>query len=201
MTPLRESQLVEAHRAGDPDALGELLAGYQKRVYSICYRMIRDDQNAKDLTQDSLIRIIEKLDTYDGRARLSTWVIRIAMNVCLSHLRRERLRRHAPLEAPGSDQIEPRGTEGEPSPASRVEQAEMKQILLQAMDAIDPQMRSMIVLRDMQGLDYHRIGEVLEIPVGTVKSRLFRARAALRDAANVEMGARTNSVRSGQGAQ
>ena len=200
MTPKREAELVAAHRAGDDEALGELLAGYQRRIHSICYRMIHDDQTARDLTQDALVKVIENLDSYDGRALLSTWVIRIAMNVCLSHLRRERLRRHAPLESPESEPMEPRDTRGEPTPAGRVEQAEMRQILLKAMDAIDPQARSMIVLRDMQGLDYHRIGEVLEIPVGTVKSRLFRARAALRDAAELEMGRRTADVRTGQGA-
>jgi RNA polymerase sigma-70 factor (ECF subfamily) len=185
MTAARESELVAAHRRGDPEALAELLGAYQKRIYAICYRMIRDDQTARDLTQDVLVKVIENLESYNGRARLSTWVIRIAMNVCLSHLRRERLRRHAPLEEPSDT---PRGgraepsREGEQTPAGSVEQAEVQEILVRAMDSLDPEMRSILVLRDLQELDYHCISEVLDIPVGTVKSRLFRARRALREA-------------------
>lgn len=192
MTPLREQRLVEAHRGGDPEALAELLGAYQRRIYAICYRMIRDDQTARDLTQDVLVKVIENLERYNGRARLSTWVIRIAMNACLSHLRRQRLRRHGSLEGPSGDPEgragEDPATEGEPSPLRSVEQAEMLQILLRALDALAPELRALLVLRDLQGLDYQRIGQVLEIPVGTVKSRLFRARAALRQAACLELG-------------
>ena len=187
MTAARESELVEAHRRGDPAALAELLGAYQKRIYAVCYRMIRDDQTARDLTQDVLVKVLENLESYSGRARLSTWVIRIAMNVCLSHLRRERLRRHASLDVPADPPPgrpgEPRSGEGEPTPAASVEQAEMQAILVRAMDALDPEMRAILVLRDLQELDYHCISEVLDIPVGTVKSRLFRARRALREAA------------------
>ncbi len=189
MTPLRELQLVEAHRRGDPDAVGRLLASYQKRMFSVCYRMLRDEHAARDLTQDAMLKVLQGLDTYDGRAKLSTWIIRVTMNCCLSHLRKQKLRRHASLESgregPGEGQIEPGS--GEPTPADRVERGEMRSVLARAMAGLDPDMRAVLVLRDMQELEYHRIAEVLEVRVGTVKSRLFRARLALREAVELEM--------------
>ncbi len=191
LTPLQEAQLVEAHRHGDPDAIGTLLEAYQRRVYSICYRMVRHEQDARDLTQDALLRVIQGLDSYDGRAKLSTWVIRVTMNTCLSHLRKQRLRRHEPLEG-GSENaaagpVDPHSI-GELSPRGRVELKEMKSVLGRSLLCLEPDMRAVLVLRDMQELEYQHIAHALEIPVGTVKSRLFRARLALRNAVEIEMG-------------
>ncbi len=191
LTQLQEAQLVEAHRRGEPDAIGTLLEAYQRRVYGICYRMVRHEQDARDLTQDALLRIIQGLDTYDGRSKLSTWVIRVTMNTCLSHLRKQRLRRHGSLEG-GSENaaagpVDPR-SKGELSPGGRVELTEMKSVLGRSLLCLDPDMRAVLVLRDMQELEYQHIANALEIPVGTVKSRLFRARLALRNAVEFEMG-------------
>ncbi len=180
-----EQQLVEAHRGGDPDAIGRLLRLYQRRVHSICHRMV-GEQEARDLTQDALLRILEGLDTYDGRSKLSTWVIRVTMNCCLSHLRWQKLRRHASLDAPAA--APENAWNQEPAPLRRVEQAEARSAVLRALGGLDPDMRAVLVLRDLQDLDYHRLAEVLDVPVGTVKSRLFRARAALRQATEAELG-------------
>ncbi len=189
LTPLRELQLVEAHRRGDPDALGKLMRGYQRRLYSLCYRMVRDEHEARDLTQDALVKVMEGLDSYDGRSKLSTWVIRVTINCCLSHLRKERLRRHGPLAPAAEASARGPGTHesGELSPPRRIEQDEMRGILLRALGSLDPQMRAVLVLRDMQELNYQGIAAALGIPVGTVKSRLFRARTALRRAAEGEL--------------
>ena len=193
LTPLAELQLVEAHRDGDPAAMGTLLEAYQRRIYSICYRMVRDEHEARDLTQDAMLRVIQGLDSYDGRSKLSTWVIRVTMNTCLSHLRKQKLRRHGSLDA-GSENatsgpLDPRSL-GELSPAGRVELAEMRIMLGRALLCLDPDMRAVLVLRDMQELEYGKIAKALEVPIGTVKSRLFRARVALRAAVEVELGRR-----------
>jgi len=190
--PSNELDLLEAHRRGDPEAMGLLLRTFQKRIYAICYRMVRNQHDARDLTQDSMLKIMEGLDSYDGRAKLSTWVIRVTMNCCLSHLRKERLRRHAPIDgidAPG------RGSGplhvpamAELLPSRRVEEAEMRHILRRALGDLDPQMRAVLVLRDMHDMEYQLISEVLGVPIGTVKSRLFRARLALRQAAELSLG-------------
>jgi len=188
---MREMQLLEAHRAGDPDALSELLQGYQHRIYAVCYRMLGDREQAADLAQDAMVKVIEGLDSYSGQAKLSTWIIRITMNACLSHLRKQKLRRHASLDdtspGVGGEEGEPgrAGTSvlegGEPSAEQRVQQAETRSEVAAALDALDPDVRALLVLRDLQGLEYEQIGTVLDIPLGTVKSRLFRARAALRE--------------------
>ena len=98
LTPLREQQLLQAWRSGRADALAELLRGYQGRIYGVCYRMLRNHDEATDLAQDALVKVLEGIDSYNGRSQLSTWIIRVAMNCCLSHLRKQRLRRHASLD-------------------------------------------------------------------------------------------------------
>jgi RNA polymerase sigma-70 factor (ECF subfamily) len=192
LTPLREAQLIEAYKAGDADALAQLLEAYQRRIFGVCYRMLGNADEAADLTQDSIIRVIEGLETYERRSRLSTWVIRVTMNCCLTHLRKQRLRRHQSLDGPasgseGARPAEPVAT-GELTAAARIEQSELQAVLLRALSRLEPDMRAVLVLRDLQELEYLQIGEVLGLPVGTVKSRLFRARMALRAIAVEEVG-------------
>lgn len=194
LSPLRELELVEAYKRGEAEAVAILLRAYQRRMYSICYRMLRNEEDARDLTQDSMIKVMEGLTGFDSRARLSTWIIRITMNACISHMRKQKLRAHAsidqPIDTAGGfgghlDQAAPSGRSileaGEPGPPDRVEMEEARAAVLRALDRLEPAMRAVIILRDMQDLDYQQIAEVLEVPVGTVKSRLFRARAALRE--------------------
>lgn len=183
------------HRVGDPEAIGELLQSYQRRIYSVCYRMLGHAEEAADLTQDTLVKVIEGLESYNGRSKLSTWIIRIAMNCCLSHLRKQKIRKHRSLDDLGGTRGDRSGDVnlgnllegGEPAASDRVEQHETQACLLVALNSLDPESSSLLVLRDLNGLDYLQISEVLEVPVGTVKSRLFRARAALRAAAEIEM--------------
>ncbi len=182
----RDLALVERIRAGDPDAWGELLSSYQDRLYSICVRMVHDRELARDLTQDAMVKIIQGLEGFDARAKLSTWMIRITMNVCLSKLRSEKLRRHASLEQlraggdfPDRERMIAVGRE--PDPTRGVSQEEGRDMLARALQEISDEHRAILVLRDMRGLDYDQIAQVLGIAVGTVKSRLFRARSALRD--------------------
>lgn len=195
LTPLRELQLVEAYRAGDPEAIGTLLRAYQRRMFSVCYRMLRNDEEARDLTQEAMVKVLEGLPSFDARARLSTWIIRVTMNCCLSYLRKRKLRRHASIDAPpasvgpgmreGSQPLGGSGMlvdPGEPGPDRRVELGEQREALMRGLDVLDPQMRAILILRDMHDLDYLQIAEVLDKPVGTIKSRLFRARLALRQA-------------------
>jgi RNA polymerase sigma-70 factor, ECF subfamily len=163
--------------------------------------MVGDREQAADLTQDAMVRIIEGIKTYDGRAKLSTWMIRVTMNVCLSKLRSEKLRRHASLDAGleagsgGSSWGGDRGRGGrgsaervpdqqvrEPGAELSVEREETRRLVAAALLRILPEQRAILVLRDSKGLEYEQIAEVLDVPVGTVKSRLFRARSALREA-------------------
>lgn len=193
--------LLRAHRAGDQTALSELLTAYQDRLFGVCLRMLADADEARDMTQEAMVRIIQGLHQFNARSKLSTWMIRVAMNACLTGLRRKKLRRHASLDADGGPSRQGRrtsdnlasgpttGTAGhapshaamEPDPAKSVELAEERRTLYAALERLEPEQRAMLILRDMQGLDYRQIAEVLDVPEGTVKSRLFRARTALRE--------------------
>ncbi len=135
-----------------------------------------------DLSQESLVRIIEGLPSYDGRSSLSTWIIRVTMNCCLTHLRKQKLRRHQSFDELAATQtgFESRQSR-EPSGPQHVEQAEAREMLVRALSSMDPDSRAILVLRDLQGLDYQQVAEVLDVPLGTVKSRIFRAREALRE--------------------
>jgi len=193
LTPLRELQLLEAFRAGGADAhkaLTELLASYQRRIYSICFRMVRKPEDAADLTQDVLLKLVENLSSYDGRSKLSTWIIRVTMNAALSHLRREKTRDARSLETGGRIEVEGGPSETrtlplasrEPSPLQSVQQDQQRTLVLRALEALDADTRGILVLRDMHDMDYQQLAEALDVPIGTVKSRLFRARAAFREA-------------------
>lgn len=203
----RDRALIRAHLAGDPKALTELLTGYQDRLFGVCLRMIGEPEEARDLTQEAFVRVIQGLHQFQGQSKVSTWMIRVAMNVCLTYLRRKRLRRTVSLDAVGSREdrlgsdnrsvqsvaspvrapgihslaAQSRTELVEPSTDERVQMAEERRRLYLAIEQLDPEQRAMLILRDMQGMDYRHIAEVLDIPEGTVKSRLFRARASLRE--------------------
>lgn len=205
-----DALLAERARAGDADATERLLQRAADRLFGVCYRMVGNRETAADLTQDALVRIIERLAQYDGRARFSTWTYTIATNICLSHLRSEKFRRtanlddamQAPAGRPGAPKsaakptgwtpdpkrldIEPasdwREQRREPDAGSRIESSGRRVLLASALERISEEHRLMLILRDGRGLEYEQIARVLGIAVGTAKSRTFRARQALRSA-------------------
>ena len=191
----RDLHLVQAVRSGDRAALGTLLARYQDRLYIVCLRMVHNRDDAAELTQGALLRLIRSLDQFDGRSAFSTWAIRVAMNLCLSHLRGAKLRRHTGLDqvrevgshdqtdaaSPGESIRVPHAAQ-EHRGSSSVEPVGGDGALARALAGLEAQQRAILVLRDVRGLDYDQIAYVLDVPAGTVKSRLFRARAALRAA-------------------
>ncbi|MBL8747490.1 MAG: RNA polymerase sigma factor [Phycisphaerae bacterium] len=181
--------MLQAWRGGDPAALEELLLMVEPRLVSLCFRMCGRPQDARDLCQEAMVKIIQGLPGFTGRSRVSTWMIRVTMNVCLTDRRRGKIRRTTSLDAPcgqgtaGEDRTlgDSRTSDGEPTPAERVERGEDLGRLSRGLARMEPEQRALLILRDAQGLDYAEIADVMEIPVGTVKSRLFRARVALRE--------------------
>ncbi|MCC6675879.1 MAG: sigma-70 family RNA polymerase sigma factor [Phycisphaerales bacterium] len=181
--------LVAAVRRQEPDAWRELLDRYQARLFNVCLRMVRNRDLAEDMAQESMVKIIQGLGSYDGRSKLSTWMIRVTMNVCLSKLRSEKVRRHLSLEGvaeragrgSGQGGLDSLGfsQEREPATASRVQHAEEQARVLAALDLLEPDQKAILVLRDLRGLDYEQIAQALDLALGTVKSRISRAREAL----------------------
>ena len=192
MPPRTEPQIVEAVMRGDKVALGQLLQLYQSPLYNVCLRMLGNADDAAEITQDAMLKVIEHVKDFHGQSDVSTWMIRIAMNLCISHLRKRKLRMATSLDGTSGggrdngsdDQTTPLRQEiadhREPPPDSGVQQRELIRHLHTALGTLDEDFRSVLVLRDIQEMDYQQIAAVLALPVGTVKSRLFRARLALR---------------------
>lgn len=174
-----DQELIDAWRNGSDAALDALFERSQGRIYGLCLRMLGRPEPAADVAQDAMMRMYEGLPRFDGRARFTTWSVRVTLNCVYSHLRREKLRRHSRLPE-GDSGFELRSRE--PEPTTRIETKDLHASVVAGLGLLDLQARAILVLRDLQGLDYGDIAEVLGTPIGTVKSRLFRARAALREA-------------------
>ena len=188
-TPSADQTLLEQIRLGDRAALGQLLLKHEKRLFNTALRMLSNRDDAAEVTQEAMLKIIQNIDAYRSEAQVTTWMTRIVMNQAISRLRRRKLRDHVSLDSvrptsDGEDQATAlrRVLEDtrEPGPDLGVEQSEMIHHLHTAIERLDEDFRAVLVLRDLREMDYQQIADVLEVKVGTVKSRLFRARLALR---------------------
>lgn len=166
-----DGALVVAAQGGDRSAVETLLRRHQDRLYAVCRRLTGNDADAADACQDALIAIVRALPRYDGRAAFGTWAYRIATNAALDELRRRR-RRPEPAETVGEGGGQAGGTAA----------VEARLDVDAALAGLAPEFRAAVVLRDLCDLSYDEIAEVLEIPPGTVRSRIARGRAALAEA-------------------
>jgi RNA polymerase sigma-70 factor (ECF subfamily) len=176
-----DGDLIKAAQAGDRRALDTLLRRHYDRVYALCRRMTGNDHDALDATQDALIAITRGLDRYDGRAAFSTWAYRVTTNACLDELRRRKRR-----PVPASDDRGDAGSPAEHAAAAddtpHLDQTVTDRLSIdRALQALPADFRAPVVLRDVLGLDYAEIADVLAIPPGTVRSRIARGRRALAD--------------------
>jgi len=177
-----EQQLIAAARRGDLDAFNELVLAYQDRVYNLAYRILGDPAAAEDATQEAFIAAYRHLSTFRGGSFLS-WLMRTVANRCYDELRRHKRRPTVSWESFGEmdEEANPFLVNGHPTPEEAVQQAELARFLQAAIVALPPDQRIVLVLSDVEGMNYQEIAETVRIPVGTVKSRLARARARLRD--------------------
>jgi RNA polymerase sigma-70 factor (ECF subfamily) len=168
-TDRREDDLVAAARGGDRDALDALLRTHIDFVHAVCRRLAGNDADADDATQEALLAIARGIRRFDGRSSLRTWLYRVATNACLDELRRRGRR-----PAPGLPDHEP------PTDAPGLDETVSARLALDdALRALPEDFRAPIVLRDVVGMDYAEIAATLEIPPGTVRSRIARGRASL----------------------
>ena len=173
-----EEDLVAAAQAGDSQALEELIALHQERVYRFGVKMCRDPEDAKDVLQDTLIAMARSIQQFRGGSSLSTWLYTIARSFCAKKRRRSKFApaEVAPLEAARA--IESRA----PGPDDIAEMREISDALGTAIAALDPDQREVLILRDVEGLRAAEVSEALDISVAAVKSRLHRARLKVRKA-------------------
>ncbi len=174
-----EYELIDAILAGNPKKFDLLVQSHQGRVLGSMLAMLGNRHDAEDVTQDAFFTAFRKLDRFERRSSFSTWVHRIAFNLAIDHQRRMSSRgrsRQTTVEAAESSVID-----REPSPSARLLDQETHAQILEALSQLDVERRNIIAMRDLQGMDYAQIAEVMDIPIGTVRSRLHRARIELRE--------------------
>ena len=183
MTVLLEEQLIEKSRKGDVNAFEELIHSYQQRIYSLAYRMTGNHEDAADISQEVIIRIYRSLGSFRGDAAFSTWVNRITVNACHDAFARKNRRNEVSLdEALVTDDgmLYREIADYSAIPENGYIEAESEQYLQNLILSLPPEHRMVLVLREINGLSYQEIESQLGLSMGTVKSRISRARAALR---------------------
>jgi RNA polymerase sigma-70 factor, ECF subfamily len=188
---LRESRLVQRLKRRDEDAFREMIRTYQTDVFNLVFRMLGNREEAEDLAQEVFVTVFKSIEGFRGDSKFSTWLYRIAVNTCKNRYKYLARRMHhaqAPL-----DEISERsmsGRDGGPvvslqaqisRPDKMLEGLQLERALKQAIASLEEDQRALIVLRDIQGLSYQEIAKITSLPEGTVKSRLHRARMALKD--------------------
>ncbi len=174
-----DGQLANQALAGEPAAYEELARRHQQAVYSVCVRMVGHAEDARDLAQDTLVRAYERLDRFDRSRPFRPWVLRIAMNLCLNAIKARR--GHASLEESWHGAWEaPQGRAAGAGPAEAAVRREAEDRIRRALLALPETYRAVAVLRHTKGLRYEEIAEATGLPLGTVKTHLFRAKKLLR---------------------
>ncbi len=175
-----DNSLIEACRAGRTEAFGPLVRRYQGRLYPTMLRLTGSPEDALDLLQDAFLKAFEKLDKFQGDSSFYTWVYRIAVNLALSGRRRRKLTLR--LRSPdGGVMIDPPDDSTYSDPTSSIQRAERDDLIQKALDALADDHRAVVVMKEFDGLRYEEIAAILGVPVGTVRSRLHRARLELRE--------------------
>jgi len=179
-----EQDLVARAQAGDAQAFVGLMNRYQNKIYRLAKNITQNDEDAEDVLQEAFLKAFEHLDSFQGNSKFYTWIVRIAVNEALMKLRKRRGDRTVPLDEPvdtGEEMVNREIAVWEDNPEQRYSREEMQSILNEAIESLKPDFRTVFVLRDIEELSTEETAEALGISVPAVKSRLLRARLALRE--------------------
>ncbi|KUG03883.1 rna polymerase sigma factor rpoe [hydrocarbon metagenome] len=182
---MTDRDLILRSMLGENQAFEELVVEYQSKVYTLCFRYMGNEEDAYDMAQETFIKAFRSLPSFQGKSRFGTWLYRVATNICLDEIRRRKRRvstvsMHQQLETEDSE-MEKEIADVRPTVEALYEQKELSLYIQTVLDQMKPEHRTVIILRDMMGLSYEEIGEVLNCSTGTVKSRLSRARTIFRN--------------------
>ena len=182
-----EIALIQAARDGDLDSFNRLVLAYQDLVYNHAFRMVGDEESADDATQNTFISAYNHLGSFRGGS-FKAWLLRIVTNACYDELRRRKRRPTVPLEPldDAGEEVESARWMVDPvnQPEEQVEQAELQRAIQHCLDNLPGDFRATVIMVDVQGLDYFEAAQAIGKPIGTIKSRLARARLRLRDCLN-----------------
>jgi RNA polymerase sigma-70 factor, ECF subfamily len=179
--PDPDIRLVEMCRRGDAHAFETLFRKYQTYVYNISLGMLSNTEDAADVTQETFLRLHRSMDSFRGDSSFSTWLYRVAVNLCITELRRRNRSRFQFLDDVIHNEDVPLHEEPSPHPEEVVQQQEERQIVHRVLSMLPPDYRAVMVLRHFQQLAYEEIAEVLGLSISQVKTRLFRARKMFKD--------------------
>jgi RNA polymerase sigma-70 factor (ECF subfamily) len=176
-----DNRLISECLAGNTAAFGDLVTRYQDRLYNTVFRLVNQPEDARDAVQEAFLSAYQSLASFKGDSLFFTWLYRIAINTAISLKRKQRaaLRLTSGLESGTLN--EPADPSDTTQPGRALEMAEDEKIIQQALNRLSPEHRTVLVLKDMEGRKYEDMAEVLEVPIGTIRSRLHRARLELRD--------------------
>lgn len=180
MTDEREARWVEAARQGDQDAFASLIQLYEKRVFALTLRMCGSAEDAAEAAQDAFLAAWQGLPFFRGESSFSTWLYRLASNACIDLLRREKRHRTAAGPSLNDEEVHLDAPDPAPTPHEAAEQRELREAIEKGLQSLSPQHREVLILREIQQLSYEEIARSLDLDVGTVKSRISRARRQLR---------------------
>lgn len=188
---IEEEVLIKQSQRGDLEAAGLLIVRYQDRIYNTILKICSNPEDAAELTQETFVKVLERITEFRGKSSFYTWLFRIGVNLALNFCKRRGRLGMQSLDASlsksgGSEKASARLSgylmcREKADPVSLAQDKEIREIVLRTLERLDEEQRVVLILRDIEGLSYQDISEILDLEVGTVKSRISRARAGLRD--------------------
>jgi len=183
-----DTVLINQYRHGDSGAMERLILKYQNRIYNVILKICADPEDAAELTQETFVKIIENIHKFEGRSRFYTWAFRVAVNLTLNYCQRNAKLRLSSLDVETNQYSSQEkqvlkeflSDDSSPDPAVVAQNEELCSMAIKALMKLDDAQKAVIVLRDIEGMNYAQIADVLNIELGTVRSRLSRARGRLR---------------------
>ncbi len=180
---MNDEELVEKAVKGDQRAFEDIVTKYEKLVYSVCYRMFNNNDDALDYTQETFIKVYKNMEKAIGKGSFKSWICTIATNTCLDELRRRSKKSTVSLDAHfdnDESNVKMEIADTSATPIEELIQGEDAQILKDAINALSEENKAIIILRDIEGMSYDEIAQALDISIGTVKSRISRSRKKLQ---------------------
>jgi len=184
--PAQDAALIRAFQEGDKAAFDKLVLNHKDRLFNLCYRILGDYEEANDSAQETFIKVYRGLKKFRFESGFSTWLYRIAVNTCKNKLKSSAYRQKSkmvPLDNPvlaNRSQPSREIQDESPSPAMELEKKERMRVIQEAIDALSPEQKQVVTLRDIEGFSYEEVAEITGFNLGTVKSRIARARQDLR---------------------
>jgi RNA polymerase sigma-70 factor (ECF subfamily) len=176
-----DNRLIAECRDGNTAAFGELVSRYQDRLFNSVLRLTDNAEDARDVVQEAFLHAYQSLHSFKGDALFFTWLYRIAVNTAISMKRKKRVVLRIQPAGEGGNAIEPLDPSETNRPGHALEMAEEERRVHEALAKLSPEHRSVLVMKDMEGMKYEEMAEILGVPVGTIRSRLHRARLEMRD--------------------